>query len=194
MPRLTDIIHESIASVEVAGRPISTHRAALYGVAKILDDAELTYSAVLEWLTVKIQAAIKRNTRRAGLLDPAEYVMARRDDGRGIADIAIVPRQCDMFTDPFGLSDGHKLEGGNGEMHRTQNATLPDFEAFIRIRDKNITADIKYRNKLARTLERLRPIWEVDPMMTYEEACALYIRQYGMPPKDNDEPDEEDGQ
>jgi hypothetical protein len=187
MPRLADIIHESIAAVEVAGRPISTHRAAKYGVAKILDDAELTYSAVLEWLTVKIQNAIKRSTRRAGLLDPNEYVMARREDGYGADAITIVPRQTDMFTDPFGLNDGHKLEGGSGEMHRTQNATLYDFEAFIRIRDKAIAADIKYRNRLTRTLERLRPVWEVDPMMTYEEACAIYVRQYGLPPKDDDE-------
>src|SRR5687768_14942275 len=108
MSRLTDIIHESIAAVEVAGHPISTHAAAKYGVAKILNDAELTYTAVLEWLTVKIQAAIKRSTRRAGLLDPREYVMAHRAGLDGAAGITmVVPRQGDLFIDPFELNDGH---------------------------------------------------------------------------------------
>lgn len=187
MSRLADIIHDSIAAVEVAGRPISTHAAAKHGVARILADAEMTYTAVLEWLTVKIQVAIKRSTQRVGLLDPREYVMAHRAGMEGAGEpAALVPRQGDLFIDPFKLNDGHMLEGGSGEIHRTQNATLYDFEAFIRIRDKQIAADIRYRNRLARTLERLRPIWEVDPMMTYEEACGRYVRQHGMPPLEDD--------
>src|SRR5690349_7790614 len=118
MARLADIIQESIAAVEVAGRPISTHAAARHGVAKILSDVELTYTAVFEWLAGKIQSAIKRSTRRAGLLDPKEYVMARREDIRGADAITIVPRQADFFMDPFGLNDGHKL------------AALPDAPAL----------------------------------------------------------------
>ena len=39
---LNDIIQESIAAVEVAGRPIDTHAAAQYGISKILAHAELT--------------------------------------------------------------------------------------------------------------------------------------------------------
>ena len=193
MSRLADIIHESIAAVEVAGRPISTHAAAKYGVARIIADAELNYPAVLEWLTVKIQAVIKRSTRRAGLLDPREYVMAHRAGLEGAEGIAmIIPRQGDLFIDPFELNDGHMLEGGTGEMHRTRYATMPDFEGFIRIRDKQIAADIKYANKMRRARERLTPIWSVDPMMTYREACDFYVRQHGMP-VDVDEDDGEEG-
>jgi len=77
MSTLSDIIAESIAAVEVPGRAIRTHEAAEYGFRKILADAELTAMAVRDWLTGKIQAAIKKGDRRA-LKSPAEYVQSWR--------------------------------------------------------------------------------------------------------------------
>jgi hypothetical protein len=191
MSRLTDIIQESIAFVEVPGRAIQTHAAAQYGVSKILLDEALTYGAVLEWFTGKIQAAIKRNTKRSGLASPLDYVMAHREGVGGAADITMmVPRQGDLFIDPFGLNDGYLCEGGTGEMHRTRYSNMLDFEGFIRIRDKQIAADTRHANRMRVTLERLRPDWSNDPMMTYEEACALYVRKHGMPPRPDDEGDD----
>ena len=66
---------------------------------------------------------------------------------------------------------------------------MPEFEGFIRIRVKQIAADTRHLNRMRVTLERLRPVWEIDPEMTYEEACELYVRQYGMPPQYDDEGD-----
>jgi hypothetical protein len=188
---LTNIIQESIAAVEVAGRPIDTHAAARYGISKILANAELTCMAVTDWFTDKVQGAIKRPGKLRGMLSPAEFVMARRAGEDGSADISmLVPRQMDFFDDPFGMDDGYSLEGGAGKVQRTRNATMPEFEGFIRIRVKQNKADLRHLNRMRVTLERLRPIWEVDPMMSYQEACDFYVRQHGMPPKD--EPEEDD--
>jgi hypothetical protein len=192
MSTLTDILHESIAAVEVPGRPIDTHSAARHAVNKILANFELNVMAVTEWATVKVQSYLKTGKRR-GLASAAEYVMARRAGENGADDITmLVPRQRDFWMDPFKLFDAHKIEGGAGLMQMTENATMPEFKGFVGIRDKQIAADIKYRNRMARALERLTPIWSVDPMMTYREACDFYVRQHGMP-VDVDEDDGEEG-
>jgi len=192
MSTLTDILHESIAAVEVPGRPIDTHSAARHAVNKILANFELNVMAVTEWGTVKVQSYLKTGKRR-GLASAAEYVMARRAGENGADDITmLVPRQRDFWMDPFKLFDAHKIEGGAGLMQMTENATMPEFKGFVGIRDKQIAADIKYRNRMARALERLTPIWSVDPMMTYREACDFYVRQHGMPPQEDD--GEEDGE
>jgi len=192
MSTLTDILHESIAAVEVPGRPIDTHSAARHAVNKILANFELNVMAVTEWATVKVQSYLKTGKRR-GLASAAEYVMARRAGENGADDITmLVPRQRDFWMDPFKLFDAHKIEGGAGLMQMTENATMPEFKGFVGIRDKQIAADIKYRNRMARALERLTPIWSVDPMMTYREACDFYVRQHGMPPQEDD--GEEDGE
>ena len=191
MSTLSDILAESVAAVEIPGRPIDTHAAAKYGVAKILANAELNCMAVTEWFIMKCQAFLKGGNKRRALPSAAEYVMAHRasaDGGEGVT--LLVPRQFDFFVDPFKLYDAHKVEGGDGRMQRTRNSNMYEFEGFLRIRDKQIEADIRYANKMRRTLERLRPIWVVDPMMTYEETCDLYIRQHGMPPEEDE--DEED--
>jgi len=189
MSTLADIIHESIAAVEVAGRPIRTHEAAKCAVKRILANAELTCMAVTEWFTDRVQAFLKGGKRR-GLASAAEYVMARRAGADGGADITmLVPRQYDFWLDPFKLFDAHKVEGGVGMMQITRNANLYEFDGFIRIRDKQIAADIKYANKMRRARERLTPIWSVDPMMTYREACDFYVRQHGMPPLEDDQDD-----
>jgi hypothetical protein len=186
---LTNIIQESIAAVEVAGRPIDTHAAARYGISKILANAELTCMAVTDWFTDKVQYAIKKPAK--GMLSPAEFVMAHRVGEGGPFGISmLVPRQMDFFEDPFGMDDGYSLEGGAGKVQRTRNATMPEFEGFIRIRVKQNKADLRHLNRMRVTLERLRPIWEVEPMMSYQEACDFYVRQHGMPPKD--EPEEDD--
>src|SRR4051812_31226729 len=111
MSTLSDIIAESIAAVEVPGRAIRTHEAAEYGFRKILADTELTAMAVREWLTVKIQTAIKKSTKRSGLQSPLEYVQAWRGMGSGSEITMLVPRQGDLFIDPFKLNDGYALEG-----------------------------------------------------------------------------------
>ena len=189
MSTLADIIHESIAAVEVAGRPIRTHEAAKCAVKRILANAELTCMAVTEWFTDRVQAFLKGGKRR-GLPSAAEYVMATRAGSDGGADISVlVPRQRDFWMDPFDLFDAHKVEGGNGDMQRTCNANLYEFDGFIRIRDKQTEADIRYANKMRRTRERLTPTWENDPMMTYREACEIYVRQHGMPPLEDDQDD-----
>jgi hypothetical protein len=188
---LTNIIQESIAAVEVAGRPIDTHAAAQYGVRKILANAELTCMAVTEWFTGKVQVAIKRPGKMRGLLAPSEFVMAHRAGEDGEPDITmLVPRQYDFWKDPFDLEDGYSLEGGTGKVQRTRNATMPEFEGFIRIRVKQAKDDLRHLNRMRVTLERLRPIWEVDRMMSYQEACAFYVRQYGMPTLPDDEDDD----
>lgn len=192
MSTLTNIIQESIAAVEIPGRPIDTRAAAKYGISKILADAELTCMAVTDWFTDKVQGAIKRPGKLRGMLSPAEYVFARRAGEDGAADITMmVPRQMDMFDDPFALEDGYSLEGGTGKVQRTRNATMPEFKGFIRIRVKQAKADLRHLNRMRVTLERLRPFWENDPMMTYEEACALYVRKNGMPPKAEDDGDDD---
>jgi hypothetical protein len=192
MSTLADIIHESIAAVEVAGRPIRTHEAAKYAVKRIIANFELNVMAVTEWSTVKVQAYLKGGRRR-GMPSAAEYVMATRAGSDGGEDVTmLVPRQYDFWMDPFKLFDAHMVEGGAGEMQRTCNANLYEFDGFLRIRDKQIAADIKYANKMRRARERLTPIWSVDPMMTYREACDFYVRQHGMPPQEDD--GEEDGE
>lgn len=191
MSTLTDIIQESIAAVEIAGRPIDTHAAARYGIRKILANAELNFMAVSEWFTGKVQYAIKKPSK--GMLSPAEYVFARRAGEHGDPDITtLVPRQMDMFDDPFGMDNGYSLEGGTGKVQLTRNATMPEFEGFIRIRVKQNKADLRHLNRMRVTLERLRPFWEVDPMMTYEEACGRYVRTHGRPPKPTDDDESED--
>jgi hypothetical protein len=189
---LNNIIQESIAAVEVAGRPIDTHAAAKYGISRILANAELTCMAVTEWFTGKVQGAIKRPGRLRGLLSPSEYVMASRAGMDGAEDITmLVPRQYDFWKDPFDLDDGYSLEGGTGKVVRTRNATMPDFEGFIRIRVKQNKADLRHLNRMRVTLERLRPFWANDPEMSYREACDLYVRQHGMPPKDEHDEDDD---
>lgn len=192
MSTLTDIIQESIAAVEIAGRPIDTHAAARYGIGKILANAELTCIAVTDWFTKQLQVAIKRPGKLRGMLSPAEYVFAHRAGEDGDPDITmLVPRQMDLFDDPFGMENGYSLEGGDGLVQITRNATMPEFEGFIRIRIKQQKADLRHLNRMRVTLERLRPFWEVDPMMTYEEACGRYVRTHGRPPKpDDDEGDD----
>jgi hypothetical protein len=187
MSTLTDILMESIAAVEVPGRPIDTHAAAQYGISKILANAELNFMAVSDWFTGKIQAYLGSKKKR-GMPSAADYVMAHRVGMDGGEDITmLVPRQFDLFIDPFDLKDAHMVEGDTGKMQRTRNANLYEFDGFILSRDKKIAADIKYANKMRRARERLTPIWSVEPMMTYEEACNFYVRQHGMPPKDEDE-------
>jgi hypothetical protein len=184
---LNNIIQESIAAVEVAGRPIDTHAAAQYGIARILANAELNVMAVTEWFTDKIQAAIKRPGKLRGMLSSSEFVMATRAGMDGAEDITmLVPRQYDFWMDPFDLFEAHAVEGGTGDMQRTRNANLHEFDGFIRIRDKQIEADKRYANKMRRARERLGPIWINDPMMSYQEACTFYVRQHGMPPRDED--------
>jgi hypothetical protein len=188
MSTLTDIIHESVAAVEIQGRPIDTHAAAKYGITKILANAELTYMAVSEWFTTKIQAYLAGKGKKRGVPSAAEYVMATRAAvGDDEAITMLVPRQYDFWKDPFDLKDAHMVEGGTGKMQRTCNATMYEFDGFIRIRDKQTEADIRYANKMRRTRERLTPTWENDPMMTYREACEIYVRQHGMPPDDESE-------
>jgi hypothetical protein len=148
----------------------------------------LNVMAVTEWATVKIQAYLKGGRGKRGMPSPAEYVMATRAGVDGGEDITmLVPRQYDFWKDPFDLFDAHMVEGGTGEMQRTCNANLYEFDGFIRIRDKQAEADLRYANKMRRTRQRLTPTWENDPMMTYREACEIYVRQHGMPPKDEDD-------
>jgi hypothetical protein len=156
-------------------------------------DAQLCAIACQDWLLRQAQSFIRgRNGKRRATLQAAEYVMARRAGEGGAADITMmVPRQGDLFIDPWNLKDGHSLEGGTGHMHRTRHATYYDFQGFLRIRDKAIEADIKYRNRMRRAMEHLGPIWVNDPMMTYEEACNLYVRMHGMPEEEGDDESED---
>jgi hypothetical protein len=188
MSTLTGILMESIAAVEIPGRAIQTHEAAKYCVKKIMANFELNVMAVTEWSTEKIGAFLKGGQKKRGMPSAAEYVMATRAGEDGCSDITmLVPRQYDFWKDPFELFDAHKVEGDNGLMQRTCNANLYEFDGFIRIRDKQIDADVKYANKMRRTRERPGPIWINDPMMTYKEACTFYVRQHGMPAPDEDE-------
>jgi hypothetical protein len=188
MSTLTNIIHESVAAVEIAGRPIDTHAAAKYGITKILANAELTYMAVSEWFTTKIQAYLAGKGKKRGVPSPAEYVMATRTAEEGGEDVTmLVPRQYDFWKDPFELKDAHMVEGDTGKMQRTCNANMYEFDGFIRIRDKQNEADRRYADKMRRTRERLTPIWSVDPMMTYREACEFFVRQHGMPAQDEED-------
>lgn len=187
MSTLTNILAESVAAVEIRGRPIDTHAAAKWGITKILANAELTYMAVSEWFTKEIKAFIA-GKRKKELNTPAEYVMATRAGENGQGDVTmLVPRQYDFWKDPFDLNDAYSQEGGNGQMVRTRFATEEDFLGFIRIRDKQIEHDLKHANRMRRTHQRLAPIWANDPMMTYEEACEIYVRQNGVPPKEEDD-------
>ena len=130
--------------------------------------------AVTEWFTDKIQAAIKRPGKQRGLLSTSEYVLATRAGRDDAEDITmLVPRQYDFWKDPFDLDDGYSLEGRTGKVVCTRNATMPQFEGFIRIRVGQAKADLRHLNRMRLTLERLRFIWEVDPMMTYQEACTF---------------------
>lgn len=191
MSVLTNILAESVAAVEIRGRPIDTHEAAKYGISKILANAELTYMAVSEWFTKEIKGFIA-GKRKKDMAAPAEYVMATRKGENGEADIIMaVPRQYDFWKDPFVLNDAYSQEGGNGKMVRTRYATEDDFLGFIRIREIQIKNDQKHANKMRRTHQRLAPYWANDPMMTYEEACAFYVRQHGLPPTDEEEEGDE---
>lgn len=185
MSTLSDILAASVASVEVPGRAIDCHAAAKYGVNQILKSVDLTRMAVTEYMLIQLKTFLGGRRRRA-VLSARDYVLATRVGADGEEDItAMVPRQGDLFIDPFGLDAAHALEGGTGHMQRTENASMYEFQGFVRIRDKQIEADIRYANHLRVTLERLRPIWENDPVMTYREACEIYVRQHGMPPQPN---------
>jgi len=115
---------------------------------------------------------------------------ASENGGPGIT--AMVPRQGDLFIDPFKLRNGYVLEGGTTEMKRTRYLTQPEFRGRRRIRRKSWVADGKHLNLLDTVDEMLAPVWDNDPQMTYEEACDIYVRQFGMPdlPDEDDEEDE----
>jgi hypothetical protein len=189
MASLSNIIQRCIAAVEVPGRAIKVHHAVEHGLGLILADTELNVMAVREWLTDKISRALSGKRRKLAVAPP-EYVRvwsAAANGGVGAA--VVIPRQGDLFIDPFQLDEAYKLEGGNVEMKRTRYLTQRDFRGVIGIREKQHIADTKHLGRLRNTYTRLQPYWDIDPEMTYEEACALYVRHNGMPPDD----DEEDG-
>jgi hypothetical protein len=190
MSVLGDIVQRCIAAVEVPGYSIKVHTAVEHGVPLVLADRDTTLMAAREFLTIKIKAAIGTRGRKAER-HQAEYVQAGRA-GRDGAPPALVsvPRQMDLFDDPFDLREGYVLEGGTVEMKRTRYVTQREFAGLIRLRRKSWTADGKHLDRLAKVYDTLRPIWDIDPEMTYEEACAIYVRQYGqpdLPPDDGDE-------
>jgi hypothetical protein len=190
MSQLSNIIQKCVAAVEVPGRTIKIHRAVELAVPMILADPDTTKHAVREFATVKVRQSISAGVRKA-LDAPSGFVRAWKAGTDGREDIeVIIPRQGDLFIDPFDLEDGYSLEGGTGKVQRTRNATMPEFEGFIRIRVKQAKDDLRHLNRMRVTLERLRPIWEVDRMMSYQEACAFYVRQYGMPTLPDDEDDD----
>jgi hypothetical protein len=185
MSRLSNIIADSVASVEVPGRTIRVHHAVELAVPKILADPELNKTAVREYTTIKVRSCVSTTARKA-LDAPAGFVMASRQEADGQTITAMVPRQGDLFIDPFGLKAGYSLEGGIGDMKRTEDLTQPEFRGVIRIRVKQHHADGRHIAKLSTTDTRLAEFWDNDPEMTYREACDLYVLKYGLPPKVED--------
>jgi hypothetical protein len=190
MSQLSNIVSKCIASVEVPGKAIKIHHAVELGVPMVLADPDLNKTAVREYLTIKCKASIANNNRKE-LAAPSGMVLAQRVGLNGEPDLqAYVPRQGDLFIDPFDLNAGYSLEGGTSEMKRTEYLTQPEFRGVIRIRVKQHHADGRHIAKLSTTDDRLAEFWDNDPEMTYAEACALYVRKYGMPPKVEDLDDE----
>jgi hypothetical protein len=189
MSTLGNIVAKCIAAVEVPGYAIKVHKAVEIGVPMILADPEVNEMAAREFLTIKVKASISGTARK--VMDaPSGFVRAWRRDENSEADIeVIVPRQGDLFIDPFKLKDGYSLEGGIAEMKRTRYFTQPEFRGLLRIRRKQLIADGKHYDRIASTDKRLAEFWDNDPMMTYEEACQLYVRAYGAP----DLPDDDEG-
>ena len=191
MSQLSDMVQKCIAAVEVPGRTIKIHRAVELVVPMILADPDTTKHAVREFATVKVRQSISAGVRKA-LDAPSGFVRAWKAGTDGNEDIeVIIPRQGDLFIDPFGLNEGYSLEGGIGEMKRTRYLNQPEFRGVIGIRIKQHHADGRHIVKLSTTDARLAEFWDNDPEMTYEEACALYVRKYGAPPKDDGEEDGE---
>jgi len=76
-------------------------------------------------------------------------------------------------------------------MKRTRYLNQREFRGVIGIRIKQHHADGRHIAKLSTTDARLAEFWDNDPEMTYEEACALYVRKYGEPPQDADDEGED---
>lgn len=190
MSTLGNIVSRCIASVEVPGKSIKIHHAVEMAIPMVLKDPEITVMAVRECLTVKCKAHVSGKARRA--LDvPGGFVRAWRADAEGKSSIeVIVPRQGHLFDDPFKLKDGYSLEDAVGEMVRTRYAVQREFRGFIRIRAKQHAADAKHIALLRNVDTKLAEFWDNDPEMTYEEACALYVRHYGQPDLPDDSDDE----
>lgn len=191
MSQLSNIVSYCVASVEVPGRTIKVHHAVELVVPMILADPELNKTAVREYATIQVRKCVATTARKA-LDAPAGFVLARRSEADGIPAMeAYVPRQGDLFIDPFDLNAGYSLEGGAGEMKRTEYLTQPEFRGVIGIRIKQHHADGRHISKLSRADARLAEFWDNDPEMTYAEACALYVRKYGMPDLPDDVEDDE---
>ncbi len=192
MSQLSNIVSHCVASVEVPGRTIKVHHAVELAVPLILADPELNKTAVREYATIQVRKCVATTARRS-LEAPAGFVMARREESNGAPAIeAYVPRQGDLFIDPFELNAGYSLEGGTGEMKRTRYLNQREFRGVIMIRVKQHHADGRHIARLSTTDDRLAEFWDNDPEMTYEEACSLYVRKYGMPPRIEDLDDGED--
>jgi hypothetical protein len=190
MSALGNIVQRCISAVEVPGYAIKIHHAVEHGVPMVLADREINKMAVREFLTIKIKAAIGTKGGRAERHE-ADYVMAHREDAAGGGISAMVPRQGDLFIDPFGLRDGYVLDGGAVEMKRTRYLTQPEFRGLRRLRRKSWVADGRHLKLLDDVDEMLAPVWDNDPEMTYEEACALFVRHYGRPDLPDDDGDGE---
>src|SRR4051812_11155429 len=163
MSALGNIIQRCISAVEIPGRKIRVHHAVEHGVPLILGDPEINAIAVREFLKIRIVSAIGTKGRRAERHE-AEYTHANMTDpdlGRIIS--VMVPRQGDLFIDPFKLRDGYVLEGGRAEMKRTRYLTQSEFRGLRRIRRKSWAADGRHLKLLDDVDEMLAPIWDVDP-------------------------------
>jgi hypothetical protein len=189
MSQLSNIIQKCIAAIEEPGRTIKIHRAVELAVPMILADPDTTKYAVREFVTVQVRRSISSGARKA-LDAPSGFVRAWKAGVDGREDIeVIIPRQGDLFIDPFGLNEGYSLEGGIGEMKRTRYLNQPEFRGVIGIRIKQHHADGRHIAKLSTTDDRLAEFWDNDPEMTYEEACDFYVRHHGMPPLPDEDED-----
>jgi hypothetical protein len=191
VPRLTDIWDQSIAAVEVPGRSIKLHHAVEHAVPFILADQELTEVAVRGFSKREIEGRLC-GRRRKSAVARTELVEAWAEPvGGGDPVRLMVPRQGDLFLDPFQLHEAYALEGGSSERMRTRWLTQDGFRGAIRIRRKQHAADGKHLGWMEHVDGLLAPYWANDPLMTYEEVCAIYVRVNGMPELPDD--DEEDG-
>jgi hypothetical protein len=149
---LTDICREAYIKCEVYRAGISTERAVEMALPRVMDDPEAL-----------------RHAARIGV-DRTVTQMATKERRK---DKDADSGQFEMFEE-FGLRQRYAVDSDERKLKYTGWLTLMEFLRIIEMRRNQLIADQNHLTALEKTYDRLRPFWDANPHLMFDEVALLY--------------------
>jgi hypothetical protein len=149
---LTDICRSAYVECEVYREGVATDKAVEVALPRVMADPVALENAARIGVDRTVSEIATRQKRVA------------RKMGQG---------QYDMFEE-FGLHSAYAVDTNGRKLKYTGWLTQMEYLRIMQIRRDQLDADAKHYSVLEATYERIRPIWDANPHLMFDEVALLY--------------------